>query len=386
MLGDLWPTKPQPAPQRYYRFRPQVHNVLSAIAEHGYSILFAIVFLEAIGIPVPAALALLAAGGASARGPLQARVAIPTALSAMLLGDTLMFLLGRYTGWFFLSLLCRISLNPEACVLKSAESFYRRGRVTLLIAKFIPGINTMAPPLAGSMNMRLLQFLSLDAVGASLYVGFYFGLGFLFSDLIGAITGKVEAFGRVAEYAFGLAVVVYLFLQIRMRWRARVFNTVPRVDVGEVARALGSEEGAVIFDVRSHGYYDQDAMRIQGSVRLEPNALMHQLDTLPKDKPIYVYCTCVREATSARVAHHLRENGLQSAVITGGLRSWKKADLPMEPVPTDENSAPAQVFLTFGARRSAAPTSPFLSADSHLRVDIQRRDGHGAPMDLWPPK
>ena len=129
------------------------------LAQHGYSLLIATVFLEAVGIPVPAALALMVAGGAAARGVLQVPNALGAALLAMLAGDTLMFLLGRYTGWWLLGILCRISLNPESCILRSADTFYRRGRTLLVIAKFIPGINTMAPPLAGSMNMRLAPFL-----------------------------------------------------------------------------------------------------------------------------------------------------------------------------------------------------------------------------------
>src|SRR6202051_1833279 len=169
----------------------------TALAQHGYSILAAIVFLEAIGVPVPAAVALLIAGGAVARGVLQAQYVLGMALFAMLAGDTLMFLLGRYTGWWLLGLLCRISLNPEACILRSADSFYRRGRTLLVIAKFIPGINTMAPPLAGSMNMRFLPFLRLDLAGAALYVGTFFGVGFVFSDALDTVTRGYDAAGRV---------------------------------------------------------------------------------------------------------------------------------------------------------------------------------------------
>jgi membrane protein DedA with SNARE-associated domain len=174
-----------------------MHSWISNLAAHGFVILFAAVFLEAIGLPVPAALALLIAGGASARGALPASYALPGAIAAMLVGDTLMFLIGRYTGWWLLGLLCRISLNPESCILRSADSFYRRGRKLLLIAKFIPGINTMAPPLAGSMNMRFLQFIRLDLVGATLYIVAYFSVGFVFSGALEAITKGYQAFGRV---------------------------------------------------------------------------------------------------------------------------------------------------------------------------------------------
>jgi membrane protein DedA with SNARE-associated domain len=112
---------------------------ISGLAAHGYLIVFAAVFLEAVGLPVPAALALLIAGGASATGALQGTYVVLGALGVMLAGDTLMFLVGRYTGWWLLGVLCRISLNPESCILRSADSFYRRGRKLLLIAKFIPG-------------------------------------------------------------------------------------------------------------------------------------------------------------------------------------------------------------------------------------------------------
>src|SRR5690348_6865327 len=93
----------------------------NAIAEHGYSILFVIVFLEAIGVPVPAALGLIVAGGAAAQGTLSPGLCASLAIAAMLLGDTLMYLLGKLTGWWLLAVLCRISLNPEACILQSAD-------------------------------------------------------------------------------------------------------------------------------------------------------------------------------------------------------------------------------------------------------------------------
>ena len=157
-------------------------DILSLISHHGYALIALAVFLEAIGVPVPAALALLAAGTASAVGKLRLGLVFASTVPAMVTGDALLFTVGRYTGWTLLGLLCRISVNPETCILRSAESFYRRGKMTLVLAKFIPGINTMAPPLAGSMNMRPFQFLRLDAAGAkSLYISAYVTAGFVFS-------------------------------------------------------------------------------------------------------------------------------------------------------------------------------------------------------------
>jgi membrane protein DedA with SNARE-associated domain/rhodanese-related sulfurtransferase len=310
---------------------------ISGLAQHGYSILFGAVFLEAIGLPVPAALVLLLIGGAAARGTLLASVCLSGAFASMLLGDTLMFLLGRYTGWWLLGILCRISLNPESCILRAADSFYRRGRMLLVVAKFIPGINTMAPPLAGSMNMRFLQFLQLDAAGAVLYIGSFFGIGFIFSGALAALTRDYEAFGHVVTWIVVGLVVLYLGFQVWMWVRARGQRAVPRAIPSEAAQKMAI--GAHIYDVRSHGYLDAKALRIKGSRRLDPNGL-HQVEVeFPVGQQVYVYCTCVREATSARVARELQKKGVDVAVIKGGLRAWKRAGLPLEPVPSNEITA-----------------------------------------------
>jgi membrane protein DedA with SNARE-associated domain len=267
-------------------------DLLTLIARHGYSILALIVFLEAIGIPIPAAVALLAAGAASARGLLRADLAFAVAVAAMAMGDILLYLLGRYTGWWLLGLLCRVSLNPETCILRSAEAFYRRGRMTLLIAKFVPGINTMAPPLAGSMNMKFWQFLRLDVAGACLYVLTFSGLGLIFSGFIAAIGSGIEAVGRAVQWLIVAGVIAYLLYRVHVYRKHRAYRVVPRVQIEEVARRLAADpQEIVIADVRSHGYYDRDVLRIKGSIRLEPNSLPASVADWPRSKAIYLYCT-----------------------------------------------------------------------------------------------
>jgi hypothetical protein len=189
--------------------------------------------------------------------------------------------------------LCRVSANPESCVLRSAESFYKRGKITLVIAKFIPGINTMAPPLAGSMKMRPYQFLRLDLAGAALYATAYGALGFLFRDFLVSITRGFQAASHILEIVLLAALIAYAAYRVAVYRKNVVYNIVPRVQVEELARKL-AEDGqgnTLLMDVRSHGYYDADAQRIKGSMRLEPNNLAEELKTLPKDKDIYLYCT-----------------------------------------------------------------------------------------------
>jgi membrane protein DedA with SNARE-associated domain len=270
-----------------------VNRLFLILAHHGSLLIAVVVFAEAIGLPMPAAIALIAGGAAVASHALSAPVTIALAVAATLVGDTLLFVLGRYMGWSLLGFLCRLSINPESCILRSAESFYKRGKITLIFAKFIPGVNTMAPPLAGSMKMRLSQFLRFDAAGALIYILVYGSLGFLFRDFLAAITRGFQA----ASHLFGVvlfgAAVVYIGYRVWLYRKNKVYRVVPRVQVEELARRLASEEREkiVIMDVRSHGYYDADTSRIRGSIRLEPNNLGQELKDLPKDKDIYVYCT-----------------------------------------------------------------------------------------------
>jgi membrane protein DedA with SNARE-associated domain len=271
-----------------------VSDVLHFVSRHGYAAIALVVFLEAVGLPIPAALALLAGGAAIALHQMRADVFLLTATLAMLLGDVLLFVLGRYTGWTLLAVLCRLASNPESCILRSAESFYKRGRTTLVLAKFIPGINTMAPPLAGSMKMRPAQFLALDLAGCLLYIFAYAGVGFVFSGVVEMLANTFHRFSSGVTWVVALGIIAWAAYHAYLYWKHRVYRVVPRVQASELAAKLGSAEEAahlVIADVRSHGYYDPGASRIRGSIRIEPNRLRDVLNDLPRDKEIYLYCT-----------------------------------------------------------------------------------------------
>jgi membrane protein DedA with SNARE-associated domain len=268
-------------------------DLLGLISRHGYSLLALIVFLEAIGLPMPAAIALLTAGAAAAYHKLNPWAVVGISVGMIALGDSILYLVGQYTGWALLGILCRVSVNPETCILRSAESFYRRGKVTLVFAKFLPGINTMAPPLAGSMKMRPEQFVQLDLAGASLYVLVYTSVGFVFSDFLRTITHSLRSAGHAMELVFALGVGGYIAYRVWLYRKFRLDKLVPRIPVQEVARRLASKEAEriLLVDVRSHGYYDEGASRIAGSIRIEPNNLAEELKSLPKDREIFLYCT-----------------------------------------------------------------------------------------------
>jgi membrane protein DedA with SNARE-associated domain len=270
-----------------------MNDLLSLMARHGYALTFGLLFAEAIGLPFPAAIAMIAAGAAVASQKLWGPYVLVAAITALLLGDIAQFWMGRYAGWSLLGFLCRVSINPETCILRSAESFYKRGKATLVIAKFIPGVNTMAAPLAGSMNMRFLQFVWLDFAGALLYCVTYLVLGYLSRDFLAVVLNSFHAAGRAMEGVVIIALVAYAIYRGVQFSRHRVYRVVPRVQVEELAARLASEDAGrvLIVDARSHGYYDRGAERIKGSVRFEPNNLDEEVKNLPKDTDIYLYCT-----------------------------------------------------------------------------------------------
>jgi membrane protein DedA with SNARE-associated domain len=268
-------------------------DLLSMMARHGYALTFALLFAEAIGLPFPAAIALVAAGAAAASHTLSVPGVLLAAMVALLIGDTAQFWLGRYSGWALLGFLCRVSMNPETCILRSAESFYKRGKATLVIAKFIPGINTMAAPLAGSMKMRFGQFLRLDFAGALLYSVTYLAVGYLSRDFLAATLNGFHAAGRAMEVVVFVALVIYATYRITQFVRYKKYRIMPRIQVQELAARLASDQAGrvLIVDVRSHGYYDIGSERIKGSIRIEPNNLDEEIKNLPKDRDIYLYCT-----------------------------------------------------------------------------------------------
>ncbi len=206
-----------------------MNDLLSLISHHGYLLLAVICFAEAVGLPLPAALAILTAGAVAAYGHLHFYLVFGIALLTMIVGDVLLYFMGRVSGWALLGFLCRLSANPETCILRSAEYFYRRGKQTLLFAKFIPGINTMSPPLAGSMKMRLGDFLQYDALGAALYVGAYSVAGYLFSDALRAITRGLRSAGFAAEVVFAIGLVAYVVYRIWVYRKYRLLDVIPRV-------------------------------------------------------------------------------------------------------------------------------------------------------------
>src|SRR5271154_635592 len=209
----------------------QFMNLYLLMARHGYAWTFSLLFAEAIGLPFPAAIALVVAGAAIGAHALWGPWVLLVAISALLLGDTAQFWMGRYMGWLLLGFLCRVSINPETCILRSAESFYKRGKITLVIAKFIPGVNTMAAPLAGSLKMRFGQFLRLDFLGALVYAVTYLSVGYLSRDFLAALLRGFHTAGLAMEIVVIAALAAYSAYRVVQYSKHKKYRVVPRIQV-----------------------------------------------------------------------------------------------------------------------------------------------------------
>ncbi len=317
-------------------------DVVSFIAQHGYAVVAGILFLAAAGLPMPTSIALLAAG-AAAHQNLELRYLLPLAWASAVLGDTLLYFGGRYTGWWLLAGMCRLSMNPEGCIFSSSAYFYRRGAKTLLIAKWIPGLSSMAAPLAGSLNMRFSRFFRLDALGVAGYVSGWILVGYLFSGFIKQIIAWIGTLGHAVMFLFLGLVLIYACSILVFTIKARKYNKIRKISAEELKarmEALTPDRLVVIADVRTHGYYDPGMQRIKNSIRVEPTRLKEELEALREfmapECEIYLYCSCIRDTTSKRVAHMLEQENCRTSVIEGGIKAWVRAGGELESVPASD--------------------------------------------------
>jgi membrane protein DedA with SNARE-associated domain len=268
-----------------------MHSALEFLLHHGYVVLLGWVFAEQIGVPVPSLPILLAAGALAGAGQFSFVASLLLAVGASLTADSIWYLLGRVKGIKILQLLCKISLEPDSCVRRTEGVFSRQGARSLLVAKFVPGLGTVAPPLAGIFHMRLARFLLFDACGALLWATTYLGAGFIFS-------GEIE---RVAEHAAHLggglfvllfaALALYIGYKVIARQRFLRELRIARISVEELKQKLDAGEELVIVDLRHSVDFEADPETIPGAFRMNAQDLEEKDDQLPRDRDIILYCT-----------------------------------------------------------------------------------------------
>ena len=261
------------------------------LVRHGYAVLFMGVLVGQIGLAVPAVPFLLAAGALAGSGELSFVSATTVAVVAALLSDALWFELGRRRGSRVLSLLCRISLEPDSCVKRTENAFIRYGVGSLLIAKFIPGLNTVAPPLAGIFRIRVPRFLLYDTLGTILWVGSFAALGYLFTDQLGQVAARAVQLGTLLALILAGALAAYITYKYVQRQRLLHRLRVARITAEELRQKLESGEEVMIVDLRQQLDVQAAPSRIPGALRMAMEELEKRHQEIPRDRDIVLYCS-----------------------------------------------------------------------------------------------
>jgi membrane protein DedA with SNARE-associated domain/rhodanese-related sulfurtransferase len=309
------------------------------LIDHGLPIVFAAVFLEQIGLPLPALPWLLAAGALAASGEYSSISGIGLTVLACVIADTFWFYLGRHRGIQVLGWLCRISLEPDSCVRRTSKVFTHHGKSGLIMAKFVPGLNTLAPPLAGMSGISTIQFVTIDAFASLLYGATIIGLGYFFSNQIEQIGTAIAHIGVSTLCLLSGLAALYIAYKYWQRQRLLRELRSARITVTELHAKLNSGENPAIYDLRSRAELDVDPTIIQGAIHLDFDDIKDHRHEFPHDRDIIIYCSCPNEMTSARLTLSLKRKGFTRVrPLQGGIEAWRKQKYPMETWTTAANA------------------------------------------------
>jgi membrane protein DedA with SNARE-associated domain len=268
-----------------------MHSTIEFLLHHGYAVLLAWVFGEQIGLPVPTMPLLLAAGALAGAGRLNFFSSLFLCMVAAVCADSIWYQLGRKKGIRILQLLCKISLEPDSCVRRTEGVFSRQGPRSLLFAKFLPGLGTVAPPLAGIFRMKPHRFLFFDALGALLWAGTYLAIGFVFSGEIERIATHASTLGGwlLVILLGGLAgYIVWKFIA-RRRFLSEL--RVSRITVDELKEKMDAGENITIVDLRHSLEFEAQPETIPGAFRMDAKEIQEKNDRLPRDREVILFCT-----------------------------------------------------------------------------------------------
>ena len=267
-------------------------ETLDVLTRYGYVVLFALVLAEQVGLPIPAVPALLGVGALVGAGRMSPVLVLGVVLAASLPPDIVWYELGRRRGSRVLSLLCRISLEPDSCVRRTENLFIERGRNALVIAKFVPGLSTVAPPLAGMVGIARWQFLLLDALSALLWAGTWIGLGYLFSDALELVASRADRLGSWLAVLVAAALGGYVLLKFVNRRRLFRSLRIARITPEELKRRLDAgDESLAIVDTRSALDVTAAPYVIPGAIWIAAEDIDQRHREVPRDRDVVLYCT-----------------------------------------------------------------------------------------------
>jgi membrane protein DedA with SNARE-associated domain/rhodanese-related sulfurtransferase len=311
--------------------------IVQLLVKHGYSVLFASVFARQMWLPVPAILVLIAAGALAGFGRMTLAVALGLAIIACLLADMVWFETGRRWGDRILHFIYGLALDPDAAARWSKEIFVRHGLRTLVLAKFVVGLDAATPSLAGLSGISRLRFIAFDAVGAALWSGAYAGLGYVFGKDLDRAAAYAVRLGTLWLIVVFASVAIYVGRKL-VRWRRFVHECrMSRITPEELKEKLDAGEKVRVIDL--HG--GRDGLRghqgIPGAVCIDSRRLGRAnhdgrmpIPPIPRDCEVVLYCSTPHELTSASLALQLRRRGFEHVrPLAGGLRAWRERSFPV---------------------------------------------------------
>jgi membrane protein DedA with SNARE-associated domain len=268
-----------------------MHRTLEFLLHHGYVLLLGWVFAEQVGLPVPSMPLLLAAGALAGAGRLNFFASLFYVMLAAMTADSIWYQLGRRKGIRILQFLCKISLEPDSCVRRTEGLFSKQGARSLVLAKFLPGLGTVAAPLAGIFHMRARRFLLFDAMGTLLWAGTFLGLGFVFSGEIERLAERLASLGGWLLVLLLAVLAAYITYKFVTRQRFLRELRISRITADELKQKIDSGEELVIVDLRHSVDFEADPETIPGAFRMDSRELEEKNDRLPRDREIILYCT-----------------------------------------------------------------------------------------------
>lgn len=300
-------------------------NLILLLQEYGVLIVFGIVLVEQIGLPIPAFPILIVAGAMSVDGDTRWPAVLAVAMLACLISDYFWFRAGRYYGKRILKLLCKISLSPDYCVSQTEDNFNRWGPKALIVAKFIPGFNTIAPPLAGAMGTGTGTFLGFSLLGGLVWSGAGIAIGAFFHTSVDQVLDILSTMGTTALIVLVILLVLFVSFKYVERKRFHQSVDIERVSIDDLKQLLEQGNEPVLIDARSVTAQMLDPA-VPGALLFNGGDPTEDIVALDKGRHIIVYCSCPNDVTAAHVAKGLIGHGYHRArPLHGGLEAWNAA-------------------------------------------------------------
>lgn len=298
-----------------------------------YPFLWVAVFARQLCLPVPAIFFLMAAGALAGGGKLQMCFVLAMGVLGCLAADLVWFEAGRRWGSRIVRLLCSLSADPRYCVQRAKNSFERWGLRSVMVVKFVPGLDAITPPLAGAEGVHRISFIAYDAIGSFFWSAFYAGLGYFFTDRLDSIAASVSHFSDALVFGIGAPLILYIGWRATMFVRMVHYLRLRRISPSLLHEKLDGNHNIAIIDLLN--FEDADtSMGIPGAIRIEPKLLRGRSQVIiPKKLDVILYCSSQHEITSARVALSLRRKGISRVwILDGGLTAWIKQGFPVTPI------------------------------------------------------